>query len=215
MTLIRNAFLILLSLHLLAILFHVSMLSAATKPLLMPFLIGLVWQKSRSFKGNELLLSALLFSWLGDILLMFSGEMYFLAGLGAFLVAQLVYIRLFSKTATFELIRALPFLAYMGLVLGGPLHGTLPEPLQVPIYFYMGAIISMGIMAALRLGQLPGYDFVLVGAILFILSDSFIALNKFSTPIPYSGIWVMLTYGLAQFFIVWGCLKENKEAINA
>ncbi len=209
MTLTRNAFLILLSVHLLAILFHVSMVSAVTKPLLMPFLIGLVWQKNRSFNGYQLLISALLFSWLGDILLMFSGEMYFLAGLGAFFVAQLVYSRLFSKTATFNFIRVLPFLAYMGLILGGPLHGTLPEPLQIPIYFYMAAIMLMGIMAAMRQGQLAGYDFVLVGAILFILSDSFIALNKFSTPIPYSGIWVMLTYGLAQFFIVWGCLKEN------
>jgi uncharacterized membrane protein YhhN len=43
---------------------------------------------------------------------------------------------------------------------------------------------------------------LLSGAILFVLSDSMLAINQFIQPFPLAGVGIMLTYGLAQLFIV-------------
>jgi uncharacterized membrane protein YhhN len=55
---------------------------------------------------------------------------------------------------------------------------------------------------------------VLLGAMLFIISDSFIAINKFINPFPFESYWIMSTYYAAQFMLVTGFLKsviQNKK----
>jgi uncharacterized membrane protein YhhN len=49
---------------------------------------------------------------------------------------------------------------------------------------------------------------VLVGAVLFILSDSTIALNKFLQHFEAASLLVMTTYAAAQWLIVWGIAKK-------
>jgi hypothetical protein len=39
------------------------------------------------------------------------------------------------------------------------------------------------------------------------MSDSILAINKFYQPFEAAGVLIMLTYGLAQFFIVQGAIK--------
>jgi len=55
------------------------------------------------------------------------------------------------------------------------------------------------------------YYLVLTGAILFVLSDSAIAVNKFSYNFPYSGTVIMSTYVIAQYLIVTGYIKQFRE----
>jgi len=43
-----------------------------------------------------------------------------------------------------------------------------------------------------------------------VLSDSFLAINKFYQPIPISKIIIMSTYSIAQYLIVLGLLKQKK-----
>lgn len=197
-----------LAVHLWGLLWGLSLLSTLTKPLLIPCLVLILWLNQRSFRGHGLLLGALVFSWLGDLLLMLPGENYFVFGLGAFLVAHVQYIWIFIKDARFSAVRLVPFVAYIAMLLGGPLYGKLPPDLQIPVYGYVAVIAVMGYSASIRASQIPGYELVLIGAILFIISDSFIALNKFSGGVLFSGFWVMLTYGLAQYFIVKGYLRQ-------
>jgi uncharacterized membrane protein YhhN len=45
---------------------------------------------------------------------------------------------------------------------------------------------------------------MMVGALLFVISDSVLAINKFYLPFDGAGVIIMLTYGLAQLFIVKG-----------
>lgn len=198
----------LLAVHVGSILLDFPILITITKPLLVPYLILLLWLDRRSFRDHSVLVSALVFSWIGDLLLMVQGGGLFVYGLGAFLVAHLLYIRIFLKDARFRVVRLLPFVAFVALLLGGPLHDKLPADLQIPVYVYVAVISVMGYTASLRATQLPGYDLILIGAVLFILSDTFIALNKFSDGVLMSGFWVMLTYGLAQYFIVKGYLMQ-------
>jgi len=196
----------LLVIHLVGLVAGLPLVATLTKPLLVPCLAAWVWLDRRTIRGHGLIIAALLFSWLGDVLLMLPGEAYFMGGLAAFLSAHVCYIWIFSRVVTFHPLRVLPFLMYVALLLAGPLNGELPENLRVPVYSYIAVITAMGSLASLRNTQQPGYEQVLVGSILFILSDSFLALNKFSSPLPLAGFWVMLTYGLAQYLIVKGYL---------
>jgi uncharacterized membrane protein YhhN len=68
------------------------------KPLLLPFLIVAVYF-APSFSTKKFLITALLFSWIGDIILLFGdrAEIYFIGGLISFLISHVIYIVLFSK----------------------------------------------------------------------------------------------------------------------
>jgi uncharacterized membrane protein YhhN len=55
------------------------------------------------------------------------------------------------------------------------------------------------------------FQSVLIGALLFIASDSILAFNKFYQPIPYASLLIMVTYLAAQYGIVWGILHLNQK----
>ena len=75
-----------------------------------------------------------------------------------------------------------------------------------PVAAYLFIILVMGISAALGAAN---HALVIAGALLFILSDSLIAMNRFLTPVPLSGFLIMMTYYLAQFSITFGSLKQG------
>jgi len=74
-------------------------------------------------------------------------------------------------------------------------------------------ILSMLTSAINRLEKVntSSYYFVLIGAVLFVISDSAIAINKFSLHFESSGIVVMTTYIIAQYLIVSGFIKQSKR----
>lgn len=202
---------LLLGLNILAGIFSVEMLLYLTKPLLMPVLIWILWSSKSSPRLKIWLTVALLFSLMGDVFLLGSGQSYFIVGLGSFLIAQLCYVFIFKRKFDFKPLLLLPIGAYFGLFVFGILWGQIEANLQIPVYVYMFAIMGMGITALMRQTGQKSYLSVLVGAILFILSDSFIAINTFVHGIPLASFWVMCTYGLAQYFILSGLLLEESE----
>lgn len=175
-----------------------------TKPLLIPVLAwGLIGADRARVKW---VLIALLLSWVGDILLMLPFDL-FVFGLASFLLAHVFYIRHFwgvwDRTASpFQPLLLIGVLAYLGglMYLLFPVLGAL----QVPVIVY-GIVISTMLLFALHSGR-PGY---VLGAALFVLSDSLLAINKFHTVIPLSSLWVMATYGGAQFYLV----KESRKEV--
>ena len=64
----------------------------------------------------------------------------------------------------------------------------------------------MGITAVGRLGRTKrsSFNLVFLGALLFIMSDSVIGLNRFTGPVEHAGPIVMSTYLLAQYLLVKG-----------
>jgi uncharacterized membrane protein YhhN len=78
--------------------------------------------------------------------------------------------------------------------------------LIVPVAIYMCAITAMVISSILARFRKP---WVVVGAILFLISDSLLAVNKFKSPLPYRNLLVWSTYYLGQFGIALGVLKSN------
>lgn len=184
-------------------------LNYVSKPLLMISLLFFYFQKVRKNMetSDKIMLVSLIFSCLGDTFLMFQGknQQFFLLGLGSFLVAQISYTFIFHKGSKAQYLKRIPFLIYT-IVLVETLIHEIPKDFKIPIYVYSLAITLMGIKAMERQTNQKSYRFVLIGAILFIISDSLIAINKFAFPIPLSGLWVMATYIAAQYLIVEGVL---------
>ena len=185
-----------------------------TKPLLMPLLIFYVYRSSIGKTTGRILLisTGLLFSWLGDVVLMYqSDQRFFMAGIGLFLIAQIIYVIVLRKSSyqipSFNIMQVIPFLVYGGILF----YVLLPAgEFSIPIVVYGLVIMTMAVMARLREGNTSqdSYQLALLGSILFVLSDSILAFNSFHTSIPYAGVWIMSTYCAAQLLLVKGLLKH-------
>ena len=202
-----SAYLIAGALNVIGVFTDTTWLANATKPLLMPlllayFIAGLDGQRSGLTTWVK---RALVFSWIGDLLLMGDGELYFILGLLGFLGAQICYISAFRPFVSQGPMRGrpwliLPYLIYW-VVLLALLMGDL-GPLLVPVLIYSLALLTMAVLA-LGLSPLTG-----VGGALFLISDSLIALTALSDRLGESaGDWIMPTYILGQLLIIRGVLQ--------
>lgn len=191
-------------------------LNQFTKPLLMPLLIFYVYRSTQGKVTGRILLVclALLLSWFGDIALMYQGAtLYFMIGIGFFLMAQVTYIIVLNQSSYQKLRldakRVLPFVLY-GI---GLFTLLLPNAgdFRIPIFIYGLVILMMVSTARLREGSTSqnSYCLALYGSMLFVLSDSLIAINKFYLEIPQAGLLIMVTYVAAQFLLVKGVLSHT------
>jgi len=200
--------------------FNLPNLNLAAKPLLIIFLAAYYQQSVSSI--NRTFLIALVFCWLGDVLLLFEpyNGLFFMAGLGSFLVAHLLlifsYRQLSSANDEFkgtQRVRlSFPFiLAGSGLVV--ILFPRLGE-LKIPVMIYALVLTLMVVQSIFRLDRTTTKSFLLVfiGAAFFMLSDSLLAINKFDQPISFAGVWVMITYIAAIYLIVKGVIQHVEKA---
>jgi uncharacterized membrane protein YhhN len=166
---------------------------------------------------NHLLLGgALAFSTLGDIFLDWPGldsRGMFVQGLGAFLIAHLLYVVLFVRNwqhpvrlSTNQQI-TLAALLFFSLAQTMWLWPGLGQ-LAVPVACYIGAITLM--VASAIIGRFR-QSWIVWGALLFLISDSLIGINKFKTPVPLRDYLVWATYYLGQCGIALGFLREQLE----
>jgi uncharacterized membrane protein YhhN len=174
------------------------------KPLTMIFIIAVAltgMKGDRKFYGYFVLLG-LLFSLMGDILLMLPSNLFF-QGLVSFLIAHLFYILAFSKGQNLRLktLSWLPFLL-LGVLIYGFMLPSLGE-MTIPVLAYMIVILTMGWRAYERWGQNKTREakWALIGAILFIASDTALGINRFRFPFDLSTLVVLGTYFPAQWFI--------------
>jgi uncharacterized membrane protein YhhN len=209
-------FLALLAVNIVAVNLKNEDLRLISKPLLVPVLSIFFITSTKSFPGGlkNWIVLALFFSWAGDVFLLFESKdpLFFLLGLSSFLLAHIFYIVFFHNirrreyiygNALLLLVAVLYYASLMDIL--GPHLGTMKLPVTV-----YGVVISFMVMLALH--TLFGKNknagvWMAIGAILFVLSDSILAFNKYYSPIAFADIFIMLTYGLAQLFIVVGAAK--------
>jgi uncharacterized membrane protein YhhN len=178
--------------------------------------------KNLGIKLSLMLLSALLFSWFGDIALMIpsSDSVFFLAGVGFFLVAQVSYFFLFIRLVNQVPVKGLPLWYWVSypvvviyaVILWLKLYPGLGD-LSLPVAIYTLALTSM-VCASLYRYRRTAYDsftWLFTGAILFMMSDSMIAIHKFLLTTWNERIWVMTTYILAQLFIAKGIVLHHRK----
>jgi uncharacterized membrane protein YhhN len=146
--------------------------------------------------------AGLTFSLLGDIALMFP-EKWFTAGLVAFLTAHVFYILAFKPAPGHRVSTGifLPFLLY-GLLMFFIMAPGLGK-LKIPVLVYIGAITIMAGFAAGRFADLGGARplMAFAGAILFLVSDSVLAYDRFAKKICPAQIIILGTYFPAQLLI--------------
>ncbi len=191
-----------------ATIFSIEWLNYLTRPLLMLSLAFFYFKtsKNNSKLVDKALIIALIFSCLGDIFLIFDkNPYYFILGLGSFLLAHLSYIFVFSEKTKFNLLRVLLFATY-GIFMLYYIMSHVSNAFKIPVFAYISIITLMGIMAASRKSNPKSYQLVLLGVILFAISDSLIGIDKFVNPIPFASFWIMTTYVTAQYFITKGIL---------
>jgi uncharacterized membrane protein YhhN len=192
-----------------------------TKPLLMIWIAFYYFLNTDFQKKDLFIYTAFLFSWLGDIFLMLThlNEMLFYAGVGGFFFAQLSYIKVFIDNSgevkgflSNKPIWILPFVFYLGFILAIISGGM--KGIMIPIIvIYAFSLLSMS-AAALNRKSLTGkrsFFLVFSGSVLFVVSDSMIAINKFYTELPNSSFLIMLTYFTAQYLIMQGLISARKE----
>lgn len=183
----------------------------ASKPLIVASLIFYTLT-FHSFRSNQLFLAGLVFALAGDILLIFEGEFFFLAGLCSFLVMQVIYTIAFLQQA--ERITPRKFLAILALAgIAVMVLSLIKEKLGnmiVPVLLYSFTICSMVASALLRAKSLPGYHLLFAGAVLFLISDAFLAYGRFGSLLPGNSLVVMITYMTAQYVIVTSYTRSKK-----
>jgi uncharacterized membrane protein YhhN len=190
------------------------------KPILIP-LLGFGVYFCRKFRSRNILLSALLFSWIGDVVLLFAdiSELYFILGLVSFLTAHIAYCVLFNKQLMGEIqINKILFgigsllIAFYLIAMVTVLMPKLGE-LKIPVIVYAAVISTMLLFAfnGYLIWKKPAALYIFLGAVAFVISDSILAFNKFYAPIERSSFFIMLTYLVAQYLIVVGILKLNSQ----
>jgi len=209
-------FIVILFADLFAVYTNNETLRYITKPLLMPLLIIYFLANTNSFSSSlkKWVVLALLFSWTGDVLLMFESMNgnFFIFGLAAFLIAHVFYIVLFDQIRIKDkikqsLIPLLPIAIYYILLISllQPRLGEMKKP--VSIY---GLIISIMLSFSIDLWRLKDRQvsfYIILGALFFIISDSLLAINKFYQSFENAGIAIMFTYGIAQLLITLGAVR--------
>ncbi len=188
------------------------------KPLLIPGLVFYAATRSH-FSGKTTLIQALVMSTLGDILLLFSdlNELFFISGLVSFLIAHIIYIRLFFRklNSGFSYTWVFSSLVFLGIYLFYFLSTMWDnlKTMKIPVTIY-ALVISAMLFIVIQLiatRSLRKGEYVLIGALLFVASDSLLAWNMFYQEITQGSFWVMSTYLLAQFFIVYGWVNSMKK----
>lgn len=193
------------------------------KPMLMPILMIFVYVNSKlSSTFSKLIFFALFFSMAGDVFLMpyFDNFMF---GLASFLIAHIFYIIAFfkgnclkdgirkSKVSVAVLVLTYGALIYI-LVSNMVNSGTEVDMISAVVVY--ASVISIMVLSTISLNAIYASfetKLILFGAMLFMLSDSIIAINKFVFEINLSGLWIMSTYTLAQWLITVGSIAKTKN----
>lgn len=165
----------------------------------------IAYKKIPGLRGKYVFVG-LLFSAVGDVFLALDGKNYFIIGLAAFGIAHILYILSFLRNPVYKKPRIFVIFVFLiyGVFIWSLLHASLGKML-IPVTIYISLITFMGFSAVL--GKANHY-LIIIGAALFIISDSTIAVNMYLLKVPNSSLWIMLTYYPAQFLITYGSTRK-------
>ncbi len=201
--------------HLYASLKNDKKLRDLSKPFILLTLLGFYCFSVERISLTVVL--ALVFSWLGDVLLMPKGVKWFTAGGISFMVSHFFFILSYLKSIDFTKVGILPIVCLAGFFFAvvtfifSRLRPYLPKPLFYPMYLYLlinGTMNCFAIFRHLSCRE-PATLITLIGAILFFISDTALFFVRFKKSSRLkTHFLVMLTYSLGEFLIVMGLILK-------
>ena len=192
-----------------------SLLANRSKPLLMPLLALtalLFFPQGRTRLEKLLLAAALAFGTAGDIFLMYSGQTFFLLGMGMFLLGHLCYLTLFAKMDLYRRVGKPGWLtgpsAMAAIACSLVLVMKVPFPMAVAVAIYGFVLLLIPLS-----GIFARSGLLLLGGVLFAFSDSLIALRSFAGIrfFAHTRFVIMLTYIVAQILLSVGIIRYKNE----
>lgn len=197
-----------------------TVFSALIKCLPIMCLTFFVWLQGVSLRKEHdyqrRILVGLVFSCLGDALLIWH-ETHFITAMAAFAVAHVSYIRAFGFSRPYKWVKGIPFVGLLLFVMY-LFYPGLQGILLPGVYIYIWIICSMGWRAVAQIDLENTWSwtslFGCIGAVLFMLSDLIIGINKFVTPVPLSRVLIMSTYYAAQVFIALSAVNTTNIVIK-
>lgn len=206
-------FLVSTAVHLYASLWKDTRLRNMTKPFILLSLLGFYVLAARSVSAAVVL--ALLFSWLGDVLLIPKGIKWFTAGGIAFMISHAFFVAaytkdvVFSRIPVFLIVLLAVFFAAAVAFIFSKLKPHLPKALFYPMFLYLLINGTMNCFAIFRCVSAPSAATLTtaIGAALFFVSDTALFFVRFKKDSRLkTHFLVMLTYSIGEFLIVLGLL---------
>lgn len=163
-------------------------------PMLLIILFAFLQPAGESRKYKPLILIGLTVCMLADGLIY-----WFIVGLITFLIGHIWYIFAFrqiqhNSLPKWAIVLLLAYGFAMVIWLSGTLWSQGDTVLAFAVIIYIAVILMMGWNAFQTANK-----FAIIGALLFIFSDSTLAINKFIVDIPFSDALIMISYYGAQF----------------
>jgi uncharacterized membrane protein YhhN len=186
------------------------------KPLTMVFILLIAVQAGWPdfSRYTVVIIGGLLFSLAGDVFLMLPSDR-FIPGLVSFLVAHLFYIAAFTSEIGFGLSwRLLPCAIY-GILMFSILAPHLGK-MKLPVVVYVVVILVMAWQAWERWSQIGQSTALLafLGAVLFCVSDSALAVNRFRERYKSAQALILSTYFAAQWLIARSVEQAMSKTIG-
>ena len=208
------AFVIVSLLDIIGIIFKIESLTFIFKPFILLALLFL-YSQSVEFR-NKWYAMALIFCFFGDVFLLYSGENVFKFGLGFFLIAHLLFIAVVAKRIKKVnflngFISIIPFGIVLSLLLF--LLKDFLKDLFIPVLVYGVVICIFGAVSLIDFLNTKSRNSLLMffGALVFIVSDAVLAINKFYYAALVLQVAVMVTYISAQYLIYSAMVLDEKK----
>ena len=158
-------------------------------------------------------MTGLIFSLLGDLYLLFP-DRYFNNGLYSFLVAHILYIFAFNQNVNeycFGITFPILFFVFIVMKVLSPKLGGM----KYPVLVYVLTISAM-LYSALNMDkQTGGMTLISIGAILFTISDTILAFNKFYKKFRLAEPIILSTYFIAQLLFQHGTFCSSINQVGA
>jgi uncharacterized membrane protein YhhN len=216
-------FFLVLIIHCLFIYLDISLFRGITKAILIPVLFVYL-RSGAGKKAPWLVYAGLFFAFCGDVLLLGGGDLFFLAGMLAFVASHICNSLYFLRITDHNhgRLREAFGAAVILMILSVTVFIILNEHMgsfRIPVLVYMLVISIMTILAAHTAGnpalRKAAWNCFIPGAGFFVISDMNLALNKFLFGEPLSDIATMVFYALAEFFLVRGFIAVSSISVSS
>lgn len=176
---------------------------AILKPLAaLGFILIAIYFGALETKYGKIILTGLVACAAGDVFLLSrKSENLFKGGMAAFAIGHLAYVWAFIQNTSGDysiaVIASCIFTLFSTAIFFAWLKPKLSRDMRLPVFFYTLIIVSM-VLASLTLNMRGVFIFAPIGAIMFAISDMFVAKDRFDKPDPKNALAITPLYFGAQ-----------------